>query len=100
MGSRVDLVFPALEKLVINAEEGFRVKAGIDSLATLTDSEDRSVKFSYWNASKTGRELRRRVLTKLMIWALYGYAYGKIGISILTNTVRKKSKSEEQSVGT
>jgi phosphatidylserine decarboxylase len=96
MGSQVDVVFPALQKLVIEVQEGLHVEAGVDSLATFESTEIRPIKHAPNVASKDDKGIGKTVLIKLMIWTLHGYLYGKIGIARFVNCIRKTHERQEK----
>jgi phosphatidylserine decarboxylase len=98
MGSRVDLVFPAFEKLAIVAQEGLRVKAGVDALASFNEPPNQPIKSTPRAALKRRNEMRETVLTRLMIWLLYACVYAKRCISVFTNRMRKTPEDPRDSV--
>jgi phosphatidylserine decarboxylase len=88
MGSRVDVIFPALDNLAVEVREGVHVKAGIDSLATIPRLDHRSIAFGPENVPSKDT-ITNRLLTKCLIWALYVYLYGKIAIFAFINRTTK-----------
>lgn len=100
MGSRVDVVFPALEEFVIEVQEGLSVKAGIDSLATMNESGNRLVGSVHSFASTGGNDTGKKLLIKPLIWTLYSYLYGKMALSGFINRISKRREHLEHSGGT